>query len=39
MSPWNQPSTFTVRLALGPSQTNSNPSAMAVAGMSAAGSA
>jgi len=37
--PLNQSSTFTVRLPLAPSHTNSKPSAMAVAGMSAAGSA
>ena len=38
MRPLNQSSTFTVRLPFGPSHTNSKPSAMAVAGMSAAGS-
>ena len=37
--PLNQSSAFTVRLPLAPSHTNSKPSAIAVAGMSAAGSA
>jgi hypothetical protein len=39
MMPWNQSSTFTVRRPLAPSHTISKLHAIAVAGMSAAGSA